>query len=61
MILSRFEVDASGSCDYKKFREFCVELFGTDEIKEYEWRVRKIFELFDANADGRLHDEELDR
>lgn len=60
-ILSKLEIDASGSCDYEKFRAFCVELFNTDEIKEHEWRVREIFELFDANADGRLHGQELER
>nr|XP_012229939.1 PREDICTED: nicotinamidase-like [Linepithema humile] len=57
-ILSRLD---TSEFDYKKFRAFCVELFDTNEIKEHEWRVREIFELFDANADGRLHGQELDR
>ncbi|EZA58574.1 Pyrazinamidase/nicotinamidase [Ooceraea biroi] len=49
------------SLDYKQFEALCAQLFGTDEVGEHEWRVREVFELFDANADGALNEEELHR
>lgn len=59
--LSRLKVDLDGSLDYEKFQTWCVELFGRQETKEHEWRVREIFDLFDANADGVLRHQELSR
>ena len=58
-MLSRFDIDAKETFNYEKFRTLCVRLFDVDEVEQDEWRVREIFELFDANADGVLNDEEL--
>ncbi|KAL0111891.1 hypothetical protein PUN28_013239 [Cardiocondyla obscurior] len=60
-ILSKFDVQTKGIFNYEKFRMFCVQVFGTDEVERHEWRVREIFKLFDANADGILNDQELYR
>lgn len=60
-ILSRFDADADGTLDYVEFRALCVQLFGTDEVKEHERRVREIYELFDVNGDGTLNEEDLRR
>ncbi|XP_070156461.1 uncharacterized protein [Polyergus mexicanus] len=60
-ILSKFDVDADGALDYMEFRALCVHLFGTDEVKEHEWRVREIFELFDLNRKGTLNEQDLRR
>ncbi|XP_012528196.1 nicotinamidase isoform X1 [Monomorium pharaonis] len=60
-VLSKFDVDVKGTFDYKKFRTLCVRLFGADEVDQHEWRAREVFELFDANADGALNDQELYR
>lgn len=60
-ILSKFDVDADGTLDYMEFRALCVHLFGTDEVKEHEWRVREIFELFDQNGNGTLNEQDLRR
>ncbi|KMQ94401.1 pyrazinamidase nicotinamidase [Lasius niger] len=58
-ILSRFDADADGTLDYVEFRALCVQLFGTDEVKGHEGRVREIYELFDVNGDGTLNEEDL--
>ncbi|XP_018375022.1 PREDICTED: nicotinamidase-like isoform X2 [Trachymyrmex cornetzi] len=60
-VLSRFDTDAKETFNYEKFRMLCVRLFGVNEVKQDEWRVREVFELFDANADGVLNDQELHR
>ncbi|XP_011868473.1 PREDICTED: nicotinamidase-like [Vollenhovia emeryi] len=60
-VLSRFNIDVKGTFDYDKFRVLCGRLFGADEVGEHEWRAREVFELFDANADGALNDQELYR
>lgn len=61
LTLSKLRNGLDGSIDCRKFHTCCDELFGTDETKEHEWRVREIFDLFDANADGILQQEELTR
>lgn len=61
MILSRYDVDADDRLNYEEFRTLCIELFGANEVKENEQRVREIFGLFDANEDGGLDERELHR
>jgi len=60
-VLSRFDIEIKGTFDYEKFRTLCVRLFGADEVEQHEWRAREVFELFDADADGALNDQELHR
>jgi len=60
-IISNFDVDADGTLNYMEFQTLCVHLFGMDEIKEHEWRVREIFELFDVDRDGTLNEQDLCR
>ncbi|XP_077279665.1 uncharacterized protein LOC143907043 [Temnothorax americanus] len=60
-ILSRFGVEVKGTFDYEKFRALCAQLFDADEVEQHEWRAREVFELFDADADGALNDQELHR
>lgn len=51
----------SDSLNLEQFEALCVQLFGTNEVREHERRVREIFGLFDANADGTLNNDELHR
>ncbi|XP_072753710.1 nicotinamidase [Anoplolepis gracilipes] len=60
-ILSTFDVDADGTLNYVEFRQLCLHLFGTDEVKEHEWRVQEIFKLFDTNGVGTLNEQDLHR
>lgn len=60
-VLSMFGIEAKGTFDYERFRTLCVRLFDADEVEQHERRTREIFELFDANADGALNEQELHR
>ncbi|KAL6267852.1 hypothetical protein P5V15_000924 [Pogonomyrmex californicus] len=60
-ILSKYGIDVKEALDYGTFQKTCVQIFGADEVEKHEWRVREVFELFDANADDALTEQELHR
>ncbi|XP_011050272.1 PREDICTED: nicotinamidase-like [Acromyrmex echinatior] len=60
-ILLTFDINAKQPFNYEKFQTLCVRMFSEDEVEQNELRVREIFELFDANADGVLSNKELYR
>ncbi|KYM95514.1 PREDICTED: nicotinamidase-like [Cyphomyrmex costatus] len=51
--------DVKKTFDYEQFRTLCVRLFSEYEVEQDEWRVREVFELFDADANGVLDNQEI--
>ncbi|XP_020288133.1 uncharacterized protein LOC109856847 [Pseudomyrmex gracilis] len=60
-IFSKFNIDASKSLDYNEFRLLCCELFDANVVEQRETSIRAIFKLFDADADGVLNEQEIQR
>jgi len=59
-ILSKVGIDVTDkSLNYEQFEALCVQTFNAAEVEQHQQRVREIFHLFDANADGILLEEEL--
>lgn len=53
-VLTRFDRNKDNALDLKEFLELCLELFGTDEIKQHEDKIAGIFCVLDADSDGLL-------
>lgn len=60
-VLTKFDENKDGALDYEEFKKLCDDLFGAEEVKDADYRLRDIFDILDRNGDGLLDGDEWQR